>query len=56
MTVAIIAVDVAHNAWFYAHVGLPLRGYVNWMFLSQLAFLLFVLVTIRGAWRGLAAS
>ena len=54
MTAAIITTDVTHNVWFYAHVGLPLRGYLNWMFVSQVAFLLFVFLTIRIAWRGLS--
>jgi hypothetical protein len=54
MTVGIIVMDVAHNAWFLTHVGPPLRGYVNWMFISQVSFLLFVLITIRIAWRGLS--
>jgi hypothetical protein len=54
LTVGIIVVDVAHNAWFYAHAGLPFRGYLNWMFVSQVVFLLFVLLTIRIAWRGVA--
>jgi hypothetical protein len=52
-TALIIAVDVTHNAGFYTHVGLPLRGYLNWMFVSEVAFLVFVLLTIRIAWRGL---
>jgi hypothetical protein len=53
VTAVIIAVDVTHNAWFYTHVGLPLRGYLNWMFVSQVAFLTLVVLTIRIAWRGL---
>lgn len=52
LTVGIIVLDVAHNAWFYAHVSLHPSGYLNWMFVSQVAFLLFVLLTIRIAWRG----
>jgi hypothetical protein len=54
MTVAIVVMDVIHNAWFFTHVGMPLRGYVNWMLISQVSFLLFVLMTVRIAWRGLA--
>jgi hypothetical protein len=55
-TLTIIATDVAHNVWFGIHAGLAWRDDLNWMFLSQLAFLCFVLATLRAAWRGVARA
>lgn len=47
LTVAIITSDVIHNAWISWHYQVGL----NAMFLSQVAFLLFVWVTVGAAWR-----
>jgi len=45
---AIIVSDVAHNSWVLHHFGMaPDAAY--W---AQVAFLLFLLATIRVAWRG----
>jgi hypothetical protein len=43
LTLAIILSDVVHNTWF----GLAHGMTANWMYYSQLAFLAFVLLTIR---------
>jgi len=43
LTLAIISSDVAHNTWF----GLAHGMAANWMYYSQVAFLAFVLLTIR---------
>jgi hypothetical protein len=52
MTLAIIAADVAHNTWFNMYVGLAPRDFLNWISFPQVAFLIFVVVTFRSAWRG----
>lgn len=49
LTVAIIMSDVLHNAL----VGGVL---LNWMFVSQVAFLLFVASTVYIAWRGVPSG
>lgn len=51
LCVAVIVTDVAHNAWFALHH--PIR--VD-LFVSQIVFLLFVLTTVRTAWRGVVAK
>ena len=43
LTLAIITSDVAHNTWFGLAHGMD----ANWMYYSQVAFLAFVLLTIR---------
>jgi hypothetical protein len=43
LTLVIIICDVAHNTWF----GLAHGKNWNWMYYSQVAFLVFVLLTIR---------
>jgi hypothetical protein len=50
LCVAVIVTDVAHNSWFALHH--PVR--VD-LYLSQIAFLLFVAFTVRTAWRGAAS-
>lgn len=47
--VAVIVTDVAHNSWFALHNPIRLD-----LYLSQIAFLLFVACTVRTAWRGAA--
>jgi hypothetical protein len=47
LTLAIIVSDVGHNTWFGVVHGLT----ANWMYDAQLAFLTFVLLTIRMALR-----
>jgi hypothetical protein len=51
LAVAIILSDVAHNTWLMLRSPAP--DWSNWMYLSQVLFLVFVLTTIRHAWRGL---
>ncbi|MBV8210142.1 MAG: hypothetical protein JO133_08785 [Burkholderiaceae bacterium] len=48
LTLAIIITDVVHNAWFLRRADSPF--WTNWMFLAQLAFLLFVVLTTRSVW------
>jgi len=48
LTLAIIVSDVAHNTWFGVAHGMA----ANWMYYSQVAFLAFVLLTIRMAVNG----
>jgi hypothetical protein len=47
--VAVIVSDVAHNSWFALHHPVRLD-----LYLSQIAFLMFVAFTVRTAWRGAA--
>jgi len=47
LTLAIIVSDVAHNTWFGLIHGMT----AGWMYYSQVAFLAFVLLTIRMALR-----
>ncbi|MFM0072299.1 hypothetical protein PQQ86_14135 [Paraburkholderia sediminicola] len=42
--------DVVHNSWFALHHPIRMDLYV-----SQIAFLLFVAFTVRTAWRGAAS-
>jgi hypothetical protein len=49
LALAIIVSDVAHNSWITLRLGTPL----NWQYWSQVAFLVFIVATIRFAWRGL---
>ena len=49
LCVAVIVTDVVHNSWFALHYPIRLDLYV-----SQIAFLLFVAFTVRTAWRGAA--
>jgi len=52
LTLATIAGGVAHNTWF----GIAHGGAANWMYYAQVAFLGFVLLTIRSALRSSAAA
>ncbi len=54
LTVAIIVSDVMHNTWIMARSAAP--DWLNWMYVLQVLFLLFVLATARRAWRGAAAG
>lgn len=54
MTAAIILGDVVHNTWLMLRSPAP--EWLNWMYLSQVLFLIFVLATIRHAWHGLTAQ
>ena len=47
LCVAVIVTDVVHNSWFALHH--PIR---TDLYVSQIAFLLFVAFTVRTAWRG----
>lgn len=47
---AIILADVVHNTWFGLRHGVSLSS-AGWMYYSQLGFLLFVVLTLRSAWR-----
>ena len=47
LCVAVIATDVAHNSWFALHHPVRMD-----LYLSQIVFLLFVVTTVRTAWRG----
>lgn len=49
LCVAVIVTDVAHNSWFALHYPVQMD-----LYLSQIAFLLFVVCTVRTAWRGTA--
>ena len=55
MTIVIIVSDVAHNLWFEAThpLGRSLIAEITSSFfmMSQIAFLLFVAITARKAWR-----
>jgi hypothetical protein len=53
MTLAIIVSNVPHNTWLMARSPAP--DWMNWMYVSQVLFLVFVLATILRAWRGLSA-
>jgi hypothetical protein len=48
--VAVIVADVVHNSWFALHHPIHVD-----LYLSQIAFLLFVAFTVRTAWRGVAS-
>ncbi|MCX4146637.1 MULTISPECIES: hypothetical protein [Paraburkholderia] len=50
LCVAVIVTDVVHNSWFALHHPIRMDLYV-----SQIAFLLFVAFTVRTAWRGAAS-
>ncbi|CAE6765532.1 hypothetical protein PQR25_01250 [Paraburkholderia nemoris] len=50
LCVAVIVTDVVHNSWFALHY--PIR---TDLYVSQIAFLLFVAFTVRTAWRGAAS-
>jgi len=56
LTLAIITSDVVHNTWVEWWMGLPLRMFMNWMYVSQLLFLFFVVATIGIAWRGTTSA
>ncbi|WGS48897.1 hypothetical protein LFL96_14080 [Paraburkholderia sp. D15] len=51
LCVAVIVTDVAHNAWFAQHHPIRMD-----LFVSQIVFLVFVLATVRTAWRGVGAT
>jgi len=55
VTFVIIISDVAHNTWSLAQRSQS-AVWLNWMYLSQVAFLVFVLITIQRAWRGVPAA
>ncbi|WP_345811159.1 hypothetical protein AAGS40_10280 [Paraburkholderia sp. PREW-6R] len=46
LSVAVIVTDVAHNSWFALSHPIRLE-----LYLSQIAFLLFVVATVRFAWQ-----
>jgi len=49
LTIAIMVTDVSNNTW----IGLRERySFADWMYLSQVFFLIFVLTTSRYAWPG----
>jgi len=50
LTLAIIGSDVAHNTWIMQRNPVP--SWLNWMYVLQVLFLAFVLLTISHAWRG----
>jgi hypothetical protein len=50
LAMTIILSDVAHNTWLMLRSPAP--DWSNWMYLSQVLFLVLVLTTIRQAWRG----
>lgn len=50
LCVAVIVTDVVHNSWFALHHPIRMD-----LYLSQIAFLLFVATTVRIAWRGAAS-
>ena len=54
MTAAIVLSDVAHNTWLMQRSSAP--DWLNWMYVSHVLFLIFVLATIRHAWRGIDAQ
>jgi hypothetical protein len=53
MTLAIIVSNVAHNTWVMLRSSAP--DWMNWMYVSQVLFLVFVLATMWRAWHGLPA-
>jgi hypothetical protein len=48
LTLAIIVSDVAHNTWIIWRSGAV--DWLNFMYVSQVAFLLFVVLTVSRAW------
>lgn len=50
LTVAIIVSDVAHNTWVMLHSA-P-ESWIAWMYYDQVAFLLFVLISVPFVWQG----
>jgi glucose dehydrogenase len=48
-TLAIITTDVAHNTWMMQQSTAP--NWWNWMYVLQVIFLVFVLLSIPFAWR-----
>jgi hypothetical protein len=50
LTLAIIGSDVAHKTWLMQRSPTP--NWSNWMYVLQVLFLAFVLLTISRAWRG----
>lgn len=49
LAVAIIVTDVAHNTWLLSQSTEP--NWRNWMYISQIVFLIFVLLTASRAWK-----
>ncbi len=49
LALAIIVSDVAHNTWLMWHSVAV--DWWNFMYVSQVAFLIFVLLTVSHAWR-----
>jgi hypothetical protein len=49
LTLAIIVTDVAHNTWMMHGSAAP--NWWNWMYVLQVIFLVFVLLSIPFAWR-----
>jgi hypothetical protein len=54
VTLAIIVSDVAHNTWLLQRSQSP--DWLNWMYLSQVHFLVFVILSIQYAWRGVTPA
>jgi hypothetical protein len=52
LTTAIIVSDVAHNSWIVYRTG----GTSDPKYWAQIGFLVFVLATVRIAWRGASSS
>jgi hypothetical protein len=50
LTLAIIVSDVVHNTWLMQRN--PASQWFNWMYVLQVLFLVFVLLTFAPAWRG----
>jgi hypothetical protein len=49
LTLVIIVSDVMHNTWLMSRSTLP--DWSNWMYVSQVVFLLFVLLSASQAWK-----
>jgi hypothetical protein len=49
LTLLIIVSDVSHNTWLMSRSPAP--QWSNWLYVLQVVFLIFVLLTIPRAWR-----
>lgn len=54
MTLAIITSDVVHNTWVMSRSPAP--DWLNFMYVAQVLFLVFVFASFRHAWPGLRQS
>jgi hypothetical protein len=54
LTLAIIITDVAHNTWILSRSPSP--DWQNWMYVSQITFLMFVTASMLYAWRGVPVT